>query len=123
MSGADIAGLIAAGVFLLLVLLLAVPILKLGKVFDELRRAVREVTESTTPILGEVSTTVASSHQQLERVDAITSNVQDATANLTAVSSLTAAVLGKPLIKIASFSAGVRAVFSSSSRTKDRRTR
>lgn len=125
MSGADIAGLIAAGVFLLLVLLLAVPILKLGRVFDELRHAVREVTESTTPILGEVSTTVASSHQQLERLDAITSNVQDATANLTAVSSLTAAVLGKPLIKVASFSAGVRAVFSSrtTSRAKDRRTR
>lgn len=116
MTGADIAGLIAAGVFLLLVLLLAVPILKLGKVFDELRRAVREVTDNTTPILGEVSTTVATSHQQLERLDAITSNVQDATANLTAVSSLTAAVVGKPLIKIASFSAGVRAVLSSTSR-------
>jgi len=108
MSGADIAGLIAAGVFLVLVALLAVPIIKLGKVFDELRRAVREVTDNTTPILGEVSTTVATSHQQLERLDAITSNVQDATANLTAVSSLTAAVVGKPLIKIASFSAGVR---------------
>lgn len=116
MTGADIAGLIAAGVFLLLVLLLAVPILKLGKVFDELRRAVREVTDNTTPILGEVSTTVATSHQQLERLDAITSNVQDATANLTAVSSLTAAVVGKPLIKIASFSAGVRAVLSSTGR-------
>lgn len=112
MSGGDIAGLIAAGVFLILVALLAVPILKLGKVFDRLGQAVSDVTESTTPVLEEVSTTVATSNQQLERLDAITSNVQDATANLTAVSSLTASVLGKPLIKIASFSAGVRAVFT-----------
>lgn len=36
MSGADIAGLIAAGVFAILVALLALPIIKLGKVFDEL---------------------------------------------------------------------------------------
>ena len=122
MSGADIAGLIAAGVFLVLVALLAVPIIKLGRVFDELRRAVREVTENTTPILGEVSTTVATTHQQLERVDAITSNVQDATANLTAVSSLTAAVVGKPLIKVASFSSGVRAALASV-RPGSRRTR
>jgi hypothetical protein len=63
-------------------------------------------------VLKEVSTTVATSNQQLERIDAITSNVQDASANLTAVTSLTAAVLGKPLIKIASFSAGVRNVFA-----------
>ncbi|MDR2255862.1 MAG: DUF948 domain-containing protein [Arthrobacter sp.] len=123
MSGADIAGLIAAGVFLVLVALLAVPIIKLGRVFDELRRAVREVTDNTTPILGEVSTTVATSHQQLERVDAITSNVQDATANLTALSSLTAAIVGKPLIKIASFSSGVRAALSTTRRGSGRRAR
>lgn len=116
MTGSDIAGLIAAGVFAVLVLLLAVPIIKLGGVLDELRRSVREVTENTTPILGEVSTTVASSHEQLARVDAITSNVQDATANVTALSSLTAAVVGRPLIKVASFSAGVRAALNSGSR-------
>ena len=120
MSGGDIAGLIAAGVFLILVLLLAVPILKLGRVFDELSRSVREVTASATPVLDEAATTVASSHQQLERLDAITSNVQDATANLTAVSSVTASVVGRPLIKIASFSAGERAVLSRPSKNRAR---
>ena len=43
MTGGDIAGLIAAGVFALLVLLLAVPILKLGGVFDEVRTSIRSI--------------------------------------------------------------------------------
>ena len=49
MSGGDIAGLIAAGVFALLVLLLAVPILKLGRVFDEVRTSIRSISARSLP--------------------------------------------------------------------------
>ena len=45
MSGGDIAGLIAAGVFALLVLLLAVPILTLGGVFDDMRTSIRSLMD------------------------------------------------------------------------------
>ena len=41
MSAGEIAGLIAAVAFVLLVVLLAVPLLKLGKVLDETRSTVR----------------------------------------------------------------------------------
>ncbi|WP_309079831.1 DUF948 domain-containing protein [Zhihengliuella sp.] len=109
MTGADIAGLIAAGVFAILVALLAVPILKLGRVFDELRAAVREISDGTSPLLQEVTTTVTTTNEQLRKVDGITTNVSDASANVTAVSSLFAAVVGRPLIKVAAFSEGVRA--------------
>ena len=112
MSIGDIAGLIAAGFFAILVILLAVPIIKLGKVFDELRHSVKDLTEETTPILQETATTVRNGNQQLERVDAITSNVQDATANVASVTSLSAAVVGRPLIRAASFTAGVRAALT-----------
>ena len=114
MTGGEIAGLLAAGVFAVLVLLLAVPILKLGKVFDELRLAVREISDGTSPLLQEVTTTVSTTNRQLEKVDGITSNVSDASANLTALSSLLAATVGRPLIKVAAFSGGVRAVLSAS---------
>jgi uncharacterized protein YoxC len=40
MSGGDIAGLIAAGVFAVLVGLLAIPLVKLGRVFDEAGTAI-----------------------------------------------------------------------------------
>ncbi len=112
MSGGDIAGLIAAGVFAVLVLLLAVPIWKLGRVLDELRTAIRTVTDGTTPLIEEVTSTVSTTHQQLKTVDGITSNVSDASANISALSSLIAATIGSPLIKVSAFSYGVRSALA-----------
>ncbi len=71
MSGGDIAGLIAAGVFALLVLLLAVPILKLGGVFDEVRTSIRSISDGATPLMDEVTATVTTTNQQLKKVDGI----------------------------------------------------
>ena len=72
MTGGDIAGLIAAGVFAVLVALLAVPIVKLGRVFDELRILIRDLNDETEPLLEEVTRTVATTNSQLEKVDVIT---------------------------------------------------
>lgn len=109
MSGGDIAGLIAAGVFAVLVGLLAVPLFKLGRVFDETSAAIRELSENVTPLLEEATATVSETNRQLARVDAITSGVEEATGNITSLVALFAASVGGPLIKIAGFSAGVRA--------------
>jgi uncharacterized protein YoxC len=113
MSGGDIAGLIAAGVFAVLVALLAIPVWKLGKVFDELRGAIRSISDGTTPLIDEVTTTVTTTNEQLRKVDGISSNVSDASANVSALSSLLAATIGSPLIKVAAFSYGVRTAFNS----------
>ena len=109
MSGGDIAGLIAAGVFAVLVGLLAVPLLKLGKVFDETSAAIRGVSDNVTPLLEEATTTLSESNKQLARIDSITSSVEETTSNVSALVALFAATVGGPLIKIAGFSAGVRA--------------
>ena len=124
MSGGDIAGLIAAGVFAVLVVLLAVPIWKLGKVFDELRGAIRSISDETTPLIEEVTTTVSTTNLQLQKVDGISSNVSDATANISALSSLVAATVGSPLIKVSAFSYGVRSALSSrGAKSRGRRSR
>jgi len=123
MSGSDIAGLIAAGAFVVLVVLLAVPIIKLGKVFDELRTTIKDVSDGTTPLLGEVANTVATTNDQLKKVDTITNNVSDTTANVSALSSLVAATLGKPLIKVAAFTEGVKAAMNTKPSGKARRSR
>lgn len=88
--------------------MLAVPIWKLGRVLDELRTAIRTVTDGTTPLIEEVTSTVSTTHQRLKTVDGITSNVSDASANISALSSLIAATIGSPLIKVSAFSYGVR---------------
>ena len=108
MSAGEIAGLIAAVAFVALVAASAVPLLKLGKVLDETRTLVREVSAETVPLMREVTTTVATTNSQLVRVDAITSNVQSATTNVSALTSLFAATLGGPVVKAAAFTYGVR---------------
>lgn len=112
MTGGDIAGLIAAGVFAVLVALLAVPIVKLGRVFDELRLWVRDLNTETEPLINEMVRTVATTNSQLDKVDGITDNVSDASANVSAMTSLVASTVGQPIIKVAAFSSGVRRAFS-----------
>jgi len=109
MSGGDIAGLIAAGVFAILVAFLALPLIKLGGVFDETRAAIKELSDNVTPILEESTVTIQEANKQIARVDTITKNVAEVTGNVTSLVALFAASVGGPLIKIAGFSAAVRA--------------
>jgi uncharacterized protein YoxC len=112
MSVGDVAGLIAAIAFVLLVGALAIPLVKLGGVLDETRRMIRGVSDETVPLLSEVTTTVTTTNAQLVRVDAITSNVQAATTNVSALTALFAATLGSPVIKVAAFTFAVRKAIS-----------
>lgn len=111
MTVGDIAGLIAAGAFAVLVLLLAVPILKLAGVFTELRRSVRTSTDELLPTLTELHVSATEANRQLAKVDAITSDVHETTSNVNSMVALIAATVGGPLIKLAGFSAAARAGF------------
>jgi anthranilate phosphoribosyltransferase len=59
-------------------------------------------------LLGEATTSVQHVNDQLVRVDAITSNAQSISTNVSALTSLFAATLGSPMVKVAAFSYGVR---------------
>ena len=108
MSLGDVAGLIAALAFVLLVGFLAYPLVKLGKVLEETRVTVRGISDGTVPLLSEVTTTVASTNAQLVKVDSITDNVAQVSTNVSALTALFAATLGSPVVKVAAFSYGVR---------------
>ena len=103
-----IAGLIAAGALVLLVVIVAVPMLKLGRTLDETTLTIRQVREQSAPILSQASTTVTHVNANLERVDDITGNAANVSSNVAALTSVVAATLGSPLIKVAAFSYGVR---------------
>jgi uncharacterized protein YoxC len=111
----EIAGLVAAGAFLLLVLVLAVPLLKLGKTADQATRALAQVADSLGPTLANVNTTIDGVNEtlvgvngQLVKVDTMTTHVQQLTTNVASLSSLVAATVGGPLVKVAAFTYGVR---------------
>ncbi|RKE18035.1 DUF948 domain-containing protein [Streptomyces sp. TLI_171] len=108
MSVGELAGLLVAVFWAVLVTLLAVVLVRLSKVLREATVLVAAVTEQAVPLLQDANAAVRSAHEQLERVDEITANVQDAAADAKALSSTVAATLGGPLVKMAAFSYGVR---------------
>lgn len=117
---AAIAGLIAAIAFVALVMACAVPLVKLGRLLDESRDSVRKLTDHSTPILDETATTVAGANAQLAKIDTITSSAAQVSQNASALSSLVAATIGGPLIKIAAFSHGVRVAFAKMGSARDK---
>lgn len=111
MSVGDIAGLIAAIAFVLLVGFLAVPLVKLGRVLDETRLSLSQVTEHTLPVIDEAAVTISSANGQLSKVDTVTTAAAEVSTNVSALTSLVSATVGAPLIKIAAFSLAVRGLF------------
>ncbi len=108
MSGGEIAALIAAGAFVLLVLFLAYPLLKLGRTLDEATLAIRKTHEGTTPLLVDAQGTLAQVNVQLGEIEGIARNVNSMTTNIAALTAVVSSTLGSPLIKAAAFTYGVR---------------
>jgi uncharacterized protein YoxC len=106
-SAGQIAALIAAGAFVVLVGLLAVPLIKLGRTLDEATLAIRKASDEADPLFNGANTTVTHVNAQLERLDGITANAQAVTGNVSALTSLFTATLGGPLVRVAALSYGV----------------
>jgi uncharacterized protein YoxC len=118
----EIAALIAAGAFLMLVLVLAVPILRLRHTVDAATRVINDLNEHTAPLLGNVNTTIESVNTalgqvhtsldgvnlQLAKIDTMTEHVQTATASVANLVTVVSAATASPLVKVAAFGYGVR---------------
>ena len=104
----DIAGVIAALAFAYLVWRLGSVVGKAGEILDETRIGVKGLADGSVPLLGEVTTTVSTTNEQLARIDTVTTNIASMSSNVNALTSLFAATLGSPLVKVAAFSYGGR---------------
>jgi uncharacterized protein YoxC len=121
-SMTSIAALVAAIAFAVLVLVLAIPIIRLRHTVDAATRALRDVADQTGPMLnsvhgtidnvnvalGEVQTTLQGVNLQLTRIDTITSNAAHVSANVANLSTVVSAAAANPLVKVAAFTYGVR---------------
>ncbi len=108
MTGGEVAGILVAVFWAILVSFLAVVLGRLAQTLRATTRLVAEVTEQAVPLLADASATVRSAQTQLDRVDAIASDVQEVTANASALSTTVASTFGGPLVKVAAFGYGVR---------------
>ena len=112
MSFGDVVGLIAALAFVALVGFMAVPLVKLGRVLDAATKSVKEITEHTLPVIDETAATIAGTNAQLAKIDAVTTAAAEISQNASALTALVASTVGRPLIKLAAFSYGVRQALS-----------
>ncbi|NBM16519.1 DUF948 domain-containing protein [Streptomyces sp. GC420] len=108
MSGGEVAGILVAVFWAILVSFLAVVLVRLAQTLRATTKLVAEVSEQAVPLLAEASATVRSAQTQLDRVDAIASDVQEVTSNASALSTTVASTFGGPLVKVAAFGYGVR---------------
>ncbi len=122
MSGGEIAALIAAGAFVMLVLVLAVPILRLRHTVDAATRALTDLTDRSGPLVSNVNTSVDKLNTALDqvqvsldgvntelaRLDTISAHAAQVTANVANLSTIVAGAAASPLVKVAAFSFGVR---------------
>ncbi|MEV0897812.1 DUF948 domain-containing protein [Actinoplanes sp. NPDC049802] len=135
MDAGEIAGLIAAGAFLMLVLVLAVPILKLGRTVDATTNAINDLVDRTGPLLSNVNVTVENVNTalgqvqvsldgvnvQLAKVDTMTEHAQNITANVANLVTVVSAAAANPLVKVASFGYGLRKATAARRHAEDER--
>lgn len=125
MTVGQFAGLLAAVALCALVAFTAVPLLKLGRVLEELRLAVRDVGHNSVPILVELKGTVEATNDELAKLSLVTEDVAKVSGHATVVSQnaaqlsqLFSATLGGPLVKTAAFTHGVRTALKGRKRGK-----
>ncbi|PJM80136.1 DUF948 domain-containing protein [Bifidobacterium scaligerum] len=102
MGVGEIAGLIAAIAFAVLAGFMIYPLIRLGKMFDQIAQTVKESGEHAIPALDEGVTTVRQVNKSLEDVNKISAAASTTANNVGALTDLYGSFLGKPVIKIAS---------------------
>ena len=102
MGVGDIAGLIAAIAFAVLAGFLIYPLIRLGKLFDQIADTVKQSGEHAIPALDEGVTTVKQVNKSLEDVNRISAAASTTANNVGALTDLYGSFLGRPIIKIAS---------------------
>ena len=135
MDAGQIAALVAAGAFLMLVIVLAVPILRLRHTVDAATRAINDLNDRTGPLLGNVNETVSNVNTalgqvqvsldgvnvQLAKIDTMTGHAQAVTANVANLATVVSAAAANPLVKVASFGYGLRKAAAARRHAEDER--
>ncbi len=110
-----IAGLIAAIAFLLLVGAVGLPLIRLARVFDELRDTVKQLTEASLPILGELESTVTATNDELGKLAVVTEDVAlvsgkaaDVATEVSRTTALISQTLVVPFIKLSALGHAIR---------------
>jgi uncharacterized protein YoxC len=111
LTGEQVAGLIVAVFWAILVCFLGYALLKLARLLTETTKLVSDLGDQAGPLLDDMTRTVEKANEQLGRTDVITKQMARVSQNTSAVTTVVSSVVGGPLVKAAAFSYGVRRAF------------
>ncbi|WP_214327365.1 DUF948 domain-containing protein [Nonomuraea sediminis] len=121
LTAGEVAGLIAATGWVVLVCVLAMVLVKLARLLTETTKAVSELAERMVPLLDDVSVTVNETNRQLVTVEAIAKDVKQVSGHAAKLSGVTQTIFTGPLIKVSSLGYGVRRAIEARRPRKARR--
>jgi uncharacterized protein YoxC len=101
-----IAAMVAAFVWLVLVLFLGLVFVNLFRVLESTKMLIDGIRQETVPLLGEVRTTVIGVNREMDRVDGVLDSAGKIAKNAERVSSVVEQAVSSPLIKVIAFGAG-----------------
>jgi uncharacterized protein YoxC len=101
-----IAAMVAAFVWLVLVLFLGLVFVNLFRVLESTKMLIDGIRQETVPLLGEVRTTVVGVNREMDRVDSVLDSAGKIAKNAERISSVVEQAVSSPLIKIIAFGAG-----------------
>ncbi|MFC5370084.1 DUF948 domain-containing protein [Arcanobacterium bovis] len=110
----QIAGIIAALAFLVLVYFSIRPLMKLGRVLDRMAESLRELTEHTLPAIDEAAKTVAEANYQVKKLDAITDAAARTSEDISAMTTLVTSTVGAPFLAVRRGAEKVKGAFGMS---------
>lgn len=100
LTGGDIALIVLAGFWGLLVLFLCVVLLNTFRVLESVKNLIDGVRQEAVPLIGEARGSVERANRELDRVDGLL-------ASATNIAGLVEDAVSGPLVKVVSFAAGL----------------
>jgi uncharacterized protein YoxC len=110
-----VAGLIAAVALLLLVGVVFLPLYRLSHVMTEIQRSVKELTDTTIPVIASLEGTVGAANDELGKIAVVTEDMANLSGHASAVagdaarvSKLVADTVVLPFVKLGAFVRGAK---------------
>jgi uncharacterized protein DUF948 len=119
LSGGDIALIILAAFWGLLVLFLCVVLLNTFRVLESTKMLIDSIRQETVPLLGEVKTTVQGVNRELDRVDVMLQSAGKVTKSAERVAGLVEQAASSPLLKFIGLGAAAKGFASRFRGSKD----
>ncbi|MFF3443983.1 DUF948 domain-containing protein [Streptosporangium sp. NPDC002721] len=108
LTAGEVAGLIAAMAWAILVSFTAVVMVRLARLLTETTKMVSQLGDRVVPLLEDVSAAVGETNRQLVAIEAITKDVKQVSGHVAKVSDVTQNLVTGPMIKVAALTHGVR---------------